>query len=53
MNGEIIHTIERMSKMLELLLNDEQREEIRKFDIKYYDNKLKELNASLGKVEIK
>lgn len=40
MNNEIIHKIERIEKMLELLLNEEQKEEIKQFDIEY----LKRLN---------
>lgn len=35
MNNEIIHKIERIEKMLELLLNEEQKEEIKQFDIEY------------------
>ena len=40
MNNEIIHKIERIEKMLELLLNEKQKEEIKQFDIEY----LKRLN---------
>lgn len=47
MNNEIMHTIERIEKMLELLLNAEQKEEINKFDIEQYNNKIKELNTNL------
>lgn len=47
MNDEIMHTIERIEKMLELLLSAEQKEEINKFDIEYYNNKIKELNTNL------
>lgn len=43
MSDEIIHKIKRIDKMLYMLLNEEQKEEIRQFDIKNYELKLKEL----------
>ena len=42
MNDEIIHKIERIEKMLELLLNEEQKEEIKQFDIEYLERMKKE-----------
>ena len=43
MSDEIIHKIERIDKMLYMLLNEEQKEEINQFDIKHHELKLKEL----------
>lgn len=43
MNEEIIRKIERIEKMLYVLLNEEQKEEIRQFDIEHWDSKLNEL----------
>lgn len=34
-NDEMMHRIEKIEKMLELLLNEEQKEEIKQFDIDY------------------
>ena len=43
MSDEIIHKIERIDKMLYMLLNEEQKEEIKQFDIEHWDSKLNEL----------
>lgn len=43
MSEEIIYKIERIDKMLYMLLNEEQKEEIRQFDIEHWDSKLDEL----------
>ena len=43
MSEEIIYKIERIEKMLYILLNEEQKEEIRQFDIEHWDSKLDEL----------
>lgn len=43
MSDEIIHKIERIDKMLYMLLNEEQKEEIKQFDIEHWDSKLDEL----------
>ena len=43
MSDEIIHKIERIDKMLYMLLNEEQKEEINQFDIEHWDSKLDEL----------
>jgi len=43
MSEEIIYKIERIEKMLYMLLNDEQKEEIKQFDIEHWDSKLDEL----------
>lgn len=43
MSEELIYKIERIEKMLYILLNDEQKEEIRQFDIEHWDSKLNEL----------
>lgn len=43
MSDEIIHKIERIDKMLYMLLNEEQKEEIKQFDIENNELKLKEL----------
>lgn len=43
MSDELIHKIERIEKMLYILLNEEQKEEIRQFDIEHWDSKLNEL----------
>lgn len=42
MNNEIIYKIKRIEKMLELLLNEEQKEEIKQFDIEYLERKKKQ-----------
>ena len=44
MNDELIYKIERINKMLYMLLNEEQKEEIKQFDIEYWESKLKELD---------
>ena len=43
MSDEIIYKIERIEKMLYILLNEEQKEEIKQFDIEHWDSKLNEL----------
>ena len=43
MSDELIYKIERIEKMLYILLNEEQKEEIRQFDIEHWDSKLDEL----------
>lgn len=43
MNDELIYKIERINKMLYMLLNEEQKEEIKQFDIEHKELKLKEL----------
>ena len=43
MSYEIIHKIERIDKILYILLNEEQKEEITQFDIEHWDSKLDEL----------
>ena len=43
MSDEIIYKIERIEKMLYILLNEEQKEEIKQFDIEHWDSKLDEL----------
>lgn len=43
MSDELIYKIERIEKMLYILLNEEQKEEIRQFDIEHWDSKLNEL----------
>ena len=43
MSDELIHKIERIDKMLYMLLNEEQKEEIKQFDIEHHELKLKEL----------
>lgn len=47
MNNEIIHKIERIEKMLELLLNEEQKEEIKQFDIEYLERMNKQAENEL------
>ena len=47
MNNEIIHKIERIEKMLELLLNEEQKEEIKQFDIEYLEQMKKQSENEL------
>lgn len=43
MSDELIYKIERINKMLYMLLNEEQKEEIKQFDIEHKELKLKEL----------
>ena len=43
MSDELIYKIERIDKMLYMLLNEEQKEEIKQFDIEHWDSKLNEL----------
>lgn len=47
MNNEIIHKIERIEKMLYMLLNEEQKEELKQFDIEYFEYKKKEAIGNL------
>lgn len=43
MSDELIYKIERIDKMLYMLLNEEQKEEIKQFDIEHYELKLKKI----------
>ena len=37
MNSGVIHKIEKIEKMLYMLLNDEQKEEIKQFDVEFFE----------------
>ncbi len=49
MNDEIIHKIEKIEKMLYMILNEKQKEEIKNYDIFYLKKKKEEAELKYKK----
>ena len=53
-NDEILHKINKIEKMLEMLLNEEQKEEIKEFDIKFLEQQKSAITGDIiSKIGVK